>query len=173
MSDIEKLLEEQSQFEAENPDPYKHPAGPFFQAVAKDKLEKEREAYDAGDNMALLAAIRICANHDMVIPEWASKGFIAAYDKVLNCQTNSWDDAFGEPYPGKQVNRLMQRRNNKPAVFTGVRKLQNEKPGLPLMSNKDVTGIFDIVAKDLGIGPTICRELYYEAEKEMTLPQKP
>ena len=145
----------------------------IFEDQAQSRLDRERVAYEAGDNMALLAAIRVCATHDLVIPEWASKGFIAAYDKVLNCQTNSWDDAFGEPYPGKQVNRLKQRRNNKPNVFTSVRRLQNENPDLPLMSNRDVTGIFDIVAEDLAIGPTICRELYYEAAKEMTLPQKP
>jgi hypothetical protein len=68
-------------------------------AHAHERLEEERARYNAGDMAALFGALRVCANHDLVMPEWVSRAFIRGYDKVLTCRAGSWDEAFGAPYP--------------------------------------------------------------------------
>src|SRR3569623_2277533 len=55
--------------------------------------------------MALLGALRICANYDLVMPAWLSRAYIKAYDSVLFARVGSWDRAFGRPFDGQCMKR--------------------------------------------------------------------
>ncbi|MBK7745248.1 MAG: site-specific integrase [Betaproteobacteria bacterium] len=53
------------------------------------ELDLERQRFEAGDGMALLAAIRKCANHNLAMPAWVADAFIErygsrAYSAVVN-----------------------------------------------------------------------------------------
>ncbi len=79
--------------------------------------------------MGLFAAIRKCANHDLVMPDWVARGFIRGYDQVLNCRVGSWDKAFGAPYPkGARVADMKRRRELRLAVFFAVQALHRSDP---------------------------------------------
>ena len=81
------------------------PAGPLPQWDALQRLDALEGQYAEGDGFALLDAIRICANHDLVIPRWAAMAFIKGFNAVLNCHTDSWDGAFGRPISRQCISR--------------------------------------------------------------------
>lgn len=100
---------------------------PFFVWEAMQRLDQKRAEYDAGDRMALMAALRICANFDLVMPEWVATNYIRAYDETLNCRSNSWDDVFGRPYPkGKHLAARWKRRNNRFTVLKRFNEMRAE-----------------------------------------------
>lgn len=171
------LSEDQRNYEIENPDPWARPAGPLHQATAEQRLLQERERYESGENIALMGAIRICVNHDLPLPQWASRAYIKAYGKVLNCESNSWDEVFGKPYPGKHLDKLKQRQELRIAIYSRVVDIRNAG-GFTYMD--DGAGkmkrayeipvdevLFEDVGAEFGIGKTLCNELYYEAKKIM------
>ena len=46
-----------------------HDTQEFFRQAARERLEAERQQFEAGDKMALFGAINICAQRDLVMPE--------------------------------------------------------------------------------------------------------
>lgn len=146
------------------------PTGPFFRWAACHRLELEAKRFNGGDKMALLAAIRICANHDIPLPPWASSAYIAAYDRVLNCRAKSWDSVFGKPYPaGVHLAALRKRREKSFAVHIEVKRILASAPDTPIDEH-----LFERVGKPLGLGKTLAGEFYYAVEKQMNprLPQE-
>lgn len=108
--------------------------------------------------MALLAAIRECANHDLPMPEWVSHAYIRAYDMVLNCKAGSWDEVFGRPYrKGAQLAAMRKRRIKRLAVWNEARRIILSEPETPI----DVA-FFERIGEKLAIGKTLASELYYE-----------
>lgn len=135
------------------------PTLPVFQFVARNDLLMEKARYEAGDKNALLGAIRICANHDLVMPEWLARAFIRGYDKVLNHKVGSWDDAFGRPLPkGKHLNAARKKREKGPAAWLEVQRMVKEED----RAIDDL--LFEDVGKKLGLGKTLVSEFYYEHE---------
>lgn len=100
------------------------PSLPIYQLAAIEKLELERRAFEAGDKLALLGAIRVCANHDVVMPEWVATNFIRAYDRVLHTKVGSLDDAFGRPYNGKWMERRRKVRDSN--IAAEIKKVMTE-----------------------------------------------
>lgn len=131
------------------------PTLPIYRAAAVERLEDERKKFEQGDKMALLAAIRTCANHDLPLPRWASRAFVVAYDRVLNCKLGSWDDAFGRPYPkGSHLSALRKRRLYTMPVRMAVTRASES--GRPI----DET-LFEEIGQQFGLGKTLTMELYY------------
>jgi hypothetical protein len=125
----------------------------------RQSLEQERARFEAGDRMALFAAIRVCANFDLPLPEWASRAFIAGYDKVLNCRARSWDEAFGQPYlKGANLAATRKRRTLRTAVWNDVMAAIKRDPERPVDES-----LFEEVGKAHATGKTLTAELYYEA----------
>lgn len=148
------LSEAQETFEAANPGrPY---AGPLPQAVARGKLEQERTRYAAGDSMALLGAISICARNELPIPAWAATAYLKAYREVLNCRAGSWDEVLGKPHARKHIKGLRQRRELRPKIWLRVRQIRDTEPSQAIDRS-----MFERVAEELGIGRTLCEALYY------------
>jgi hypothetical protein len=131
------------------------PTLPVYREAAAEELKTERERFERGDKAALLGAVRICANHDLPLPSWASRAFIAAYDRVLRLDTGSWDDAFGRPYPkGKHLAAMKKKRLHRVPVKVAVDRAH--KAGRAI----DET-LFSQVGKEFGLGITLVAELYY------------
>lgn len=157
---VEQALEADEQFRRDNPRcTDAHPGRPVFQWAALNSIEAERLAIEGGDGFALLGAVRKCANHYIAMPEWLARAFIARYDRVLNCHVDSWDDAFGRPYPeGAHLNRLRKHRQNRLAVHNAVLNAVSNNPEVAIDEK-----LFARVGKPLALGKTLTQKLYYEA----------
>ena len=164
---LEQVIAEQEKAEAEGLD-WLDPTGPICKWDALQKLDWIERQFSKGDNFALLHAIRICAQRDLVIPEWAARAYIKRFNDVLNCRTNSWDGAFGRPYPnGMHLSKARQRRQLRFAVYNRVREILAANPKRPIDE-----GLFASVGDEFDIGKTLCNRLYYEARRVIGLPPK-
>jgi hypothetical protein len=160
-SDVFEIAEaETAAILADDPTRSSDPTLPIYRLAAAERLESEHKRFEAGDRMALLGAIRICANHDMPLPAWASRAYTLAYDTVLTCRAGSWDTVFGTPYKGKHLRKLRQRRALRFAVLNEINRRLRAPPKPPI----DV-GLFEVVGEQFGIGTTLCGELYYSARR--------
>lgn len=148
------LSADQAAFDAKNPG--RSYAGPLFQAAAHERIEALREQYDAGDRVALLEAVHLCAWHELVLPEWAALKFMAAYREAAHARAASWDDVFGKPWPGKHLASLRRRRELILPVRARIRELLQHRDPPPLDEE-----LFESVGKEFGIGKTLCQEFYY------------
>jgi hypothetical protein len=136
------------------------PAGPLYQWDALQKLDALERQYAKGDGFALLQAIKVCVNHDLVIPRWAAIAFIQGFYAVLNCRTDSWDGAFGPPYPkGMHIAKARQRRLLRFQVYNRINEILKSDPKPPIDE-----GLFERVGDEFGIGKTLCNRLYYQAK---------
>lgn len=137
------------------------PTLPIYRYDARTQLEGERQRFERGERMALLAAIRICANHDIPLPAWASQAYIRSYDQVLNCKLDSWDAAFGRPYgKGKKIQALRKRRYLRHRVWLRIVEIRREekdsrgKP--PAIGNE----LFDRIATEFHTNRDLISKLY-------------
>jgi hypothetical protein len=136
------------------------PEGPLFRWLALLEIEHRlRQQFEAGDRMALFAAMRKCAVHGLVMPRWVALEFIRGYGPVLRCEVDSWDDpaAFGLPYGRRKKAQLVgmkRRRNLLIPAYHAVREMSAQ--GHPI----DAT-TFAVVAEQLGTNGTEVGKLYY------------
>jgi hypothetical protein len=138
--------------------PEAHPARPIFQWHAAQIINGEKAKCET-DGFAVLACVRKCANHDLVMPEWLARAFIRRYDTVLTVQAGSWDDqkAFGKPYPkGVHLSSLRFARENRLAIFRAV--CAAAQGDIPI----DKT-VFASVGNTFGVKATTVQKLYYQA----------
>ena len=139
------------------------PSLPLFQWAALNDLDALEAQFDAGDSFALLQAIRKCANHDLVMPNWVAQNYIRRFDRVLNCKLGSWDETFGRPYPkGKHISKLRDRRSLRLQVYIRVREILAADKSIPIDEK-----LFGSVGAEFGIKKTLCNELYYEVERSL------
>lgn len=155
------LLQAQKEFESRHPE--KRPGvGPLFVAAANQRLEAERLKFASGEQMALFAAIRICAAHEMVLVDWVAEAFISRYDAVLNFRSKSWDDAFGKPYK-KGLNLASARKKRTIAPAVGLEIVNRRMRGAVIDE-----ALFEEVGKQFNIGKTLCSEYWYEWSPTLT-----
>lgn len=150
------------------------PAGPFDQWVALSMLDSMKIAFEGGDSFTLMRAIRLCANHDLVMPDWVRRGFILAFDKVNGYRAKSWDEVFGKPLPkGANLNALRKKREKSILVWNEVhRRLhtnkiwdKSSKTWKPLVPIDDE--LFTEVGQQFGLGLTLTKEYYAHAKKRI------
>jgi len=157
---FEQALADDELFNGETADPTR-PISRWFAMRNLDRLQ--RTVAQSKKGFDVLAAVRVCANCDLVMPDWLVREFITRYISVLSCSVKSWDDAFGRPYPkGKHLAALRKALMNRSAVWVAVRKMHNCGRAI----NKK---LFEEVGKPLGLGATLAEKLYYE-NKGLTLP---
>lgn len=143
------------------------PTLPLYQWFALHTIEQERARFETGDRMALLAAIRKCAQCGLVMPAWVVNAYSKAYFSVVNCDAKSWDEVFGTPYAkGSQINAMRKRRHLRPAVWLAVHKILGGEPGTAID-----TALFERVGAmmDPPVGRSVASELYYESERMFTI----
>lgn len=138
---------------------------PLFVWAALRDLAHYEQLFLSGDNFALLIAVRICAQHEMPLPDWAARAFIKKFDTVLNLRAGSWDEAFGRPYPkGFHLNRARRRRELQPRIYVHIQEILAMDPKTPIGE-----GLFEQVGKEFGIGKTLASELYYSMVKDLSM----
>lgn len=157
----EALAEHQRVLENDASRSDSEPNLPLYQWAACHDLEHLQKAFAGGDKFALMRAIRICANHDLPMPEWTSKAYIKAYDAVVNAREKSWDVVFGPPYPkGANLSALRKRRMLMFAVRNRVSEIRKAEPAIAIDE-----GLFARVGKEFNIGKTLAAEYYYHAKR--------
>lgn len=157
---IRRVIDQQAEFEKAHPKEIWR-EGPLYQFVATSELAGWKRSYEAGDDMALLSAVRSCAQYGLKMPDWVATEFIRKYDLVLNCKVKTWDEAFGAPYPkNSNINAMRKRREHQPCVFNRVTELN--KQGVPVNDE-----LFRIVGAEMNISASLCRKYYYEIKSRM------
>lgn len=135
------------------------PTLPLFQWFALSKLQILGQKFEH-DSYLLMTAIRICANHDLPLPEWASKAYVKAYDEVNNARKKTWDEVFGKPYAkGRNLNAIRKKRTCMFAVLNAVNAELQANPSTAIDA-----ALFETVGKQFNIGKTLAGEYYYAAK---------
>lgn len=141
------------------------PNGPLFQHAAAQRCLALREAVEAGDGFQILACVRQCGSHGLVMPDWLVSAFNRRFDAVLSGRAISWDDplSFGRPYPkGAHKNAVVKRRRNRIAVWLAINKA--------VLGGRNVSEeLFEEVARSVGSNSTDVKKLYREAKEVLGL----
>ncbi|MBK6958475.1 MAG: hypothetical protein IPH22_08970 [Nitrosomonas sp.] len=173
MLDKDRLFQESidSTVEAMKANPalsFEDPKTPWRQHIANLQLS-EMEKYCKEDKFYLFKAMALCARHGLPMPEWVSKAFLSGFYKITLAQVeNSWDAAFGRPYPeGSKMPRLEEQRRLKFSIYDEVVRLRAKHPDLAINSY-----LYDKLAKKFGIGKDVVASLYKSA-KSMVGPDSP
>ena len=131
---------------------------PMLQWHAAREVESQRAVVEGGDGLAVLSCIYTCMTHGLVAPEWLAGTFNSRYLRVTQARVGSWDKAFGRPSRGKHLAAVRQRLELRFKILNRV----NEIAGAGVSIDQS---LFETVANELGIGKTLCADLYYEAKK--------
>lgn len=64
-----------------------------------EELTVRRQQLEAGDTLAVLHAIKLCAEENLPLPTWLAQAFVAALDTLMNVdgKSMSLDEAFHSP----------------------------------------------------------------------------
>jgi hypothetical protein len=140
------------------------PTLPLFQYWAMASIEMCRRRFLDGDDFAMMKAIRTCANHDLVMPQWLAQAYIERFDAVLNYQAKTWDEVFGSPTEeGKQLAALRKRRKLQPQIFSKVRALTD--------AGMSVEVAIETAGQALGVGRSLAWEYYLEFKEHFQNPE--
>jgi hypothetical protein len=140
------------------------PTMPLYQWNALHDLDTLKLQFQTGDSFALLQAMRKCANHDLLMPDWVAQNYIDRFDRVLSCKLASWDEAFGKPSPkGVHISDMRQRRNLRFKVYLRIREIRHADKSIAIDDH-----LFGSVGAEFGIKKTLCNKLYYQAERMLT-----
>jgi hypothetical protein len=158
---IAKDEQARSQGEVE---PGREPLMQWAAVIDLDELERD---FRAGKKRSLFTAIRVCATHGLILPNWVALGFIAGFDRVVTLKTKSWDDAFGLPFKkGVHINSLRIRRQKGLLIYRAVERL---RAGGQQLDGK----LFDKVGKDFGVCRTLANEMYYQWDRRIGAQRRP
>ena len=138
---------------------------PLFRWIALGQIARLEKEFVAGSGFALMQAIRLCANHDLILPPWVADGFIRGFDKALNYRVRTWDEAFGSPHPkGTNLFSARQRKAKRGRVFSRVTEILAADPKRAVDD-----GLFAEVGAqpDIALSKTVCNELYYEVRNAL------
>ena len=139
------------------------PEDPLFQYFAVRKCNALKSEVDLGSGFAVLAAVRICGTHGLVMPLWLVYAFNRRYDAVNNFRALSWDDSesFGRPYP-KGTNKSAKRKAGllRFGVLNAINAIRQSEEETAIDK-----GLFERVGSQFGIGATLTEEYYYAAKK--------
>jgi hypothetical protein len=123
-------------------------------------LDDFRRRESEGDDKAVLDALALCLEFDLIVPEWLARTFFARYEKVRDFEAGSWDEVFGRPHKkGIHLERAKRKIELCMPVLERVKEIvENESVAIG-------AGLFERVGREFGISKTVCEELYYKALK--------
>lgn len=158
---LEQVQAAQAQWDIDRPGEASSRTCPLSKWDAIQRIENCRKQFTEGDQGALMAALRVCACHEIAMPDWLATAFIKAYDQVLNCREKSWDVVFGAPFPkGTNIKARRKERTLRFAVLREVRRIRDRYPDRAI--NAD---FFEEVGEKFNIGKTLAEEFYRSALK--------
>lgn len=177
-SNLEEALIEQERF-ADQIDP----EGPIYQWCAAQEI-KALEKAGLKSGFDVLAAVAVCAQHGLAMPDWLARSYLKRYRAVQQLHVASWDDegAFGRPYPrGAQVGAMRRRRLNRVKVANAVTEFVQGNPDSPLepewprigalvsKSDKEAQKLY---SEALRMGPFVKPEILRARRMEKRPPRK-
>ncbi|MBI3528211.1 MAG: hypothetical protein HY067_09595 [Betaproteobacteria bacterium] len=137
------------------------PRRPLAQWQAARKVSEIEKRVEQGDSFALFWAIRFCSFHGIVLPPWLAQKYVECFDKIVNHEAKSWDEAFGRPFrKGLQIQKLKLGEKWRLLVWTTVIRERNNNSKLAIGPK-----LFEKVAKELKLGAPTVKKYYYETEK--------
>ena len=155
----EQVQAAQAQWISEYPGEESSRTCPLTKWDAIQRIESRRKQFDAGDQGALMAALRVCACHEIVMPEWVASAYIKAYDQVLTCREKSWNVVFGAPFPkGANINARRKKRVLMFAVLNAVNHIRSSDDSRTIDAH-----LFEEVGAKFSIGKTLAEEYYRAA----------
>lgn len=159
---FEEALMEQGKYVAANPDKEIHPGGPLYQWFALKRLETYQEGFEKGDKFLLMLALKECAQHDLIIPDWVARAYLLGFYGVVNARIKTWDEAFGALYKkGANLKAIRKRRLLSVAIMNAINDILSCKPDTPIDS-----ALFERVGRNFNIGKTLAADYYYSAKKQ-------
>lgn len=118
-------------------------------------LEMGREAFIAGDRLALLAVIFWCARYQAVIPEWAADALLKAEVELESGGARDPNEVFGWPNVRKGEREKNSRQKELAPKVVGA--LMNHRlAGGGLNADIDL----QLIANELGISRRDVEEIY-------------
>lgn len=155
----EQVQAAQAQWDSEHPGEESSRTCPISKWDALQRIENCHKHFTEGDQGALMAALRVCACHEIAMPDWLATAYIKAYDQVLTCREKSWDVVFGAPFP-KGAN--IRARRKKRTLMFGVFNTVNDA----ILRGQTIDPVlFESVGKKFNLGKTLAEEYYREARK--------
>lgn len=137
------------------------PNGPMDTWTAFRLLESlQQEFEEKSSGRTILAAVKLCAQRDLVMPEWLAEAFISKYNLVSRYREKSWDDVFEKPHPkGANLNARRKKWEKEYKVYFEISRCQ---------SSIDKS-LFRSVGKKFGLGATLAEEYYYAVKKNFPM----
>jgi hypothetical protein len=131
-------------------------ASPEARRAARRRVARLRQRFRAGDNSALLLAIKCCGATGIPLPEWVAMVFSCRLNSIFDGETDSLDVAFGRMLPpGTHLRSYRGRRQLWPLVYRAIQDILKKDPSIPLDQD-----LYEQVGDQFGIGKTLCGELY-------------
>jgi hypothetical protein len=127
------------------------------------RLQEARVRVEAGDGLAVLAALKECFFSDVPIPRWLADAFVARVDIVLRDHKTSWDDAFGKPWPRVHASKFKQWQRDRIRVHLAMLEVMKETPK---PAKDDI--LFARLGRTLGLAPTLVKDHYNERDGPYT-----
>lgn len=142
------------------------PDDPLFKYLGVRQCNDARQSVEEGNGMAIMYCICICGTHGLVMPDWLARAFNARYLSVANfaIKRNSWDEAFGTPYP-KETTIAAQRKRR-----TGRYAMHNAMCDAVMRGRSVSKELYGELGRKFGYGETLAYELYREAIDVLGLP---
>src|SRR5258708_12465 len=82
-------------------------------ALGPEAISEHVRSLDlSGQPEALKDMIYWCLKLGWAIPQWAADALIVAVEKVRFAEVDSWDDAFGKPYPGEHIGKVRRHKKS-------------------------------------------------------------
>lgn len=134
---------------------------PLTKEIAIRNLNTLSEAFENGHKLALMAALNLCAQYYLPMPDWVSRAYCEAYQSVRRAKIKSWDEAFGPPHaPGAHIDRIAKRNRDRFRVWHEAENMRTSEPKRSIDDS-----FFAELASRLALGQTVTRELYYEVKR--------
>ena len=139
-------------------------------------LEKQ---HAAGNGLALLKAIDLCARAELPSPRWATEAFSQALKRVDDFAVGSLDEAFGHKRPkGKRLSKLRSDKAKGLNVYVEILQAHigyDDTLKAPVAPQPICPALFEAVGQRHGLSEGTCRKLYYRvrAEQRRAFPKFP
>ena len=142
---VEEILRAQQEFERRGGDS-NDVAAPLVRLLGTVALESHRgQLEETGLGFYVLAAVRVCAMHGLVMPAWLVKAYLERFGRVLFRHVGTWDEAFDPPVPkGTQLAVLRRKAENRIPVFAAVTAAMEA-------GHRRSDEVFDTIAEQLDI----------------------
>lgn len=132
------------------------PLSPFHRWAAWIQLGEYKKRYKAGNKECLFSALHQCACSNLPMPDWLAEAYRNGFHEWVSYRAPSLDQAFNVKIPkGQHVNKLRELRRLNFVVPRLVKELHAK--GQPIDQQ-----LFADVGKELGIGGSKARDIYYK-----------